>query len=99
MKAVWVALALLLTPAAALAQTSDHVCAYTPHPESPLFVGVTQQTIDMECRTPAGPLHSTAHVVKVNLGAANASFETSSFPAGQTAFQFDLPTAFLLRTN
>jgi hypothetical protein len=108
MKAVWVALALLLSAGAALlsagsalAQTPDGNCTFTAGQSEKLFVGITHQTIDISCPTSGNnpPALSKAHVVRVDLDAPGLSFEASTWAEGQTSFRFDLPTAFLERTR
>jgi hypothetical protein len=96
MKAVWVALALLLTPAAALAQTPPPPCTFTAGEASRLAVGVEYQTIDMACPN-SGP--SKAHVVRADVGIRGFSFDASTWAQGWRTFIFDLPTAFLQRTG
>lgn len=102
MKAVWVALALLLSAGApllsagaALAQAPDD-CTFEVHPQVPLFVGITRQEIAITCPSTG---RSTAHVVRVDLHASGLSFETSTFAPGKDKFYFDLTTTFLSRTK
>lgn len=102
MKAVWVALALLLTPAAALAQAPPiPICTFTPGKATQLFRGVEYQTVDVSCPTSGNnpPDRSKAHVVRFDLSTHAFSFETSTWAADQSTFVFDLPTAFLERTH
>jgi hypothetical protein len=108
MTAARIALVLVLTLVApALAQTPEPGCSSDLTRLEALFLGVSELTVALTCPQQQGaPATSTAHVIRVNLGAPGLRFETSgaagsgAFPVGPSAiFDQELPTAFLKRTN
>jgi hypothetical protein len=94
----------LVVPASA--QTPDPGCSSELGFLKGLFVGVSELTIAFTCPQQQGGPTTTAHVIRVDLGAPGLSFETSgaggsgAFPVGPSAiFDQELTTAFLTRTK
>lgn len=104
MRVVPIVLALMLMPCVrAAAQVPDPGCTSKSSSPTPLFVGITTQTVEFTC-APLGSAvaaaPSTASVVRVDLNAPGLSFEASSQGSGgPESFDLELTTAFLLRTH
>lgn len=95
----WIALTLLLTSGAAVAQTPDPGCTSKYSEMTPLFVGVLTEKVEITCPTTNGPVTTTAFAVRVELTAPGLSFEASSQSSFGKPFNTELVTAFLQRTK
>jgi hypothetical protein len=97
MKTARIALLLMLASGVpAVAQTPASDCTSVPYGTVQLFVGISTETVAFTC----GSVVSTAHVIRVDLGAPGLSFATSG-PSGGGPGEFVLEptTSFLQRTG